>query len=114
MDINGLALSTSLVALCNVVILFAILRKNVGSLGARRIIVSYLKIIAASAVMGAVIYFLWGWLEGFAYRGLWELILLMLAVIITGAGVYIACTFLFRMDEVRFVLGLFKKFKKKG
>ena len=113
MDINGLALSTTLVALCNVVILFAILRKKVGSFGARRIMLSYLKICAAAAVMGTAIYFLWGWLEGFAYRGLWELILLMLAVIITGAGIYIACTFLFRMDEVRFVLGLFKKFKKK-
>ena len=113
MDINGLALSTTLVALSNVIILLVILRKKVGSFGAKRIMVSYLKIFAAAAIMSAVIYFLWSLVESFAFRGLWELILLMLLVIITGAGIYIACTFLFKMDEVRFVLGLFKKFKRK-
>ncbi|GAI25999.1 unnamed protein product, partial [marine sediment metagenome] len=29
-----------------------------------------------------------------------------------GAGIYIACTILFKMEEVKFVVGLFKKLKK--
>jgi putative peptidoglycan lipid II flippase len=112
MGAGGLALSTSLVALCNVAILVVILRKKVGNFGGRRIFISYGKIFAAAIVMSAVLYFLWKWLENFAYQGLWPLILLLFLVIFTGVGIYIACTILFKMEEVKFVVGLFKKFKK--
>ncbi len=112
--VGGLALSTSLVALCNVVILIVILRKKVGNFGGRRIFISYGKIFAAAIVMSAVLYFLWKWLGNFAYRGLWPLILLLFLVIFVGAGIYIACTVLFRMEEVKFVFGLFKKFRRNG
>jgi len=112
MDVSGLALSTTLVALCNVVILIIILRKKIGSFGGRRIFVSYGKILAAVAVMSAVLYFLWSWLEAYAYQGLWPLILLLLSAIIVSAGIYIACTFLFKMEEIKFVVNLFKKFRK--
>jgi len=111
MDVGGLALSTTLVALCNVVILIIILRKKIGDFGAGRIAISFGKIFAASTVMTAVLYFLWNWLVGFAYQSLWLLILLLFLTIITGAGIYISCTILFRMEEVKFVMGLFKKFK---
>ena len=111
MDVGGLALSTTLVALCNVVILIIILRKKIGDFGAGRIAISFGKIFAASTVMTAVLYFLWNWLVGFAYQSLWSLIMLLFLTIITGAGIYISCTILFRMEEVKFVMGLFKKFK---
>ena len=114
MDVSGLALSTTLVALCNVVVLIIILRKKIGNFGGRRIFISYGKILTASAVMGTSLYFLWNWLENFAYQGLWTLILFLFLAIIAGAGIYIACTVLFKMEEVKFVAGLFKKFKKKG
>ncbi len=113
MDISGLALSTTLVALCNVTALLIILRKKIGSFGGRRIVISYSKILAASVVMGIVLYFLWNWVEKFAYQNLWTLILFLFLVIIVGAGIYIACTFLFNMEEVKYVAGLFKKFKKR-
>jgi len=112
MDVSGLALSTTLVALFNVVILIVILRKKIGSFGGRRIFVSYGKILAAVAVMSTVLYFLWEWLEAYAYQGLWPLILLLLSAIIVSAGIYIACTFLFKMEEIKFVVNLFKKFRK--
>ena len=112
MDVSGLALSTTLVALCNVAILVIILKKKIGSFGGRKIIISYGKILAAVAVMGAVLYFLWGWLENFAYQDLWTLILLLFLAIVAGAGIYITCTFLFKMEEIKFVAGLFKKFGK--
>lgn len=112
MDVGGLALSTSLVALCNIVILIIILKKKVGNFGGTRIFKSYAKILAAAAVMSAVIFFLWRHLEGFAYEGLWSLILLLLLTIILGAGIYIGCTALFRMEEIKFVLGLLRKLKR--
>jgi putative peptidoglycan lipid II flippase len=112
MGVGGLALSTSLVALCNVVILVVILRKKVGNFGGRRIFVSYGKIFASAAIMSIVLYFSWKWLENFAYQGLWPLILLLFLAIVAGVGIYIVCTILFKMEEVKFAVGLFKKLKK--
>ncbi len=113
MDVGGLALSTSLVAICNVFILITILRKKVGSLGGKRIIKSYSKIFLASAVMGTVVYFLWSWISCFAYQSLPALIFSLLTVIILGAGIYILCTVWFRMEEIKFVADLLKNLRKK-
>src|SRR4029077_2902136 len=49
----GLALSTSLVALFGSVVLFEVLRRRIGSVQGRRITISFLKIAAASGLMGA-------------------------------------------------------------
>jgi putative peptidoglycan lipid II flippase len=113
MDAGGLALSTSLVALCNVVILLVIFRRRTGNLGGRRIAVSYLKIMLASAVMGAVLYFLWKYIEIFAYRSLVWFVLIMLGMIILGLSIYILLTILFRMEETRFVLKMLGSARKK-
>jgi len=112
MGVGGLALSTSLVALCNVIILIVILRKKVGSFGGRRISISFGKIFASTAIMGTIIFFLWDFVERYAYQGLWPFILLLFITILTGIGVYAGCTVLLRMEEVKFVFGLFKKFKR--
>ena len=107
-----MALSTSLVAIFNVTVLAIILRKNVGNFGGKRMVKSYGKILASSAIMGVVIYFLWRYLSGFTYNSLWSLILFLLLVIVVGAGIYISCTILFKMEEIKFVLGLFRRIKK--
>jgi len=113
LNIAGVALSTTLVAVYNVVTLTIILRKKIGFLGGKRIIKSYTKIVVSSAIMGAAIYFLWFYLERFAYINLWYNIIIVLSVIVLGAGLYVLFTYIFKMEEVKFVLGLFKKFKSK-
>ena len=62
--------------------------------------------------MSVTVFFLWNYLENFAYKSLWMLILFLFLVIILGAGIYIACTILLKMEEVKFVLGLFRKLKR--
>jgi putative peptidoglycan lipid II flippase len=111
-DVAGLALSTSMVALFNVAVLIVILRKKIGSFGGKRIFASYGKIFVSTAIMSTAIFFLWSYLEKFAYTGLWPLIVFLFLTIIAGAGIYIGCTILFKMEEVKFVLGLFKKLKR--
>jgi putative peptidoglycan lipid II flippase len=49
----GLALSTSLVALFSSIALFEVLRRRIGGIQGRRLTVSFVKIAAASAMMGA-------------------------------------------------------------
>jgi len=112
MGVGGLALSTSLVALLNVVILIIILRKKVGNFGGRRIFVSYGKIFISAAIMSIVLFFSWKLFERFAYRGLWPLILLLFLTIVVSIGIYIGCTIMFKMEEAKFAVGLFKKLKK--
>jgi peptidoglycan biosynthesis protein MviN/MurJ (putative lipid II flippase) len=51
---RGLALSTSTVALMNFALLYAIMRRRVEGIEGRRTAVAVGKIVAASAVMGAV------------------------------------------------------------
>lgn len=112
LGVAGVALSTSLVAGFNIMALLIILRKKVGCLGGRRIFKTYLKIFAASAVMGAVIYSLWYFLEKYAYINLLNLAIILLLIIAAGAGIYILLTYLLKMEEIRFVFGIVKNLKK--
>ena len=113
MNVSGVALSTTLVSVFNVVALIIILRKKVGFLGGKRIIKSYGKILLSSAVMGAIIYFLWYFLKKYAYTNLWYFIFILLSIIIAGTGLYLLFTYLLKMEEIKFVLGLFKNLKRK-
>lgn len=54
MGINGLALATSISAFVCTVLLFVSLRKKIGPLGMKKIGVSFIKIIAASLIMGII------------------------------------------------------------
>ena len=112
MDVSGLALSTTLVALVNVVVLLIILRKKVGNLGATRIISSYWKILVSTGIAGAAVYFMWKYLSVYAYRNLYWLIFGLFIVIVLGAGTYVAFTIIFKMDEIRFVLNMFKGMRR--
>jgi integral membrane protein MviN len=114
MNVSGVALSTTLVAVFNVAALIIILRKKVGFLGGKRIFKSYGKILLSSAVMGAIIYFLWYFLKKYAYANLWYFIIILLAIIIIGTGLYLLFTYLLKMEEIKFVLGLFKNLKRKN
>jgi putative peptidoglycan lipid II flippase len=112
LDVGGLALSTSLVALFNIIVLIIILRKNIGNFGGKRIFMSYAKMAASVAIMSVIVFFLWGYLEKFACTSTGMFALNLIIVIIVGAGVYIGCTILFRMEEIKFVLELFKSRRK--
>ncbi|MBU4292699.1 MAG: murein biosynthesis integral membrane protein MurJ [Actinobacteria bacterium] len=111
LNVAGVALSTSLVAAYNVLTLTFILRKKVGFLGGKRIAKSFGKILLSSAIMGAAIYFSWSFLEKYAYINLWYHIIILLSIIILGAGLYIFFTYIFKMEEVKFVFNLFKNLK---
>lgn len=108
LNVSGVALSTSIVGAINVIVLLIILRKKIGYLGGKKIILSYLKIIAASAIMCAIIYYLWKFLSAYFSSGTFMLLLLLAIIIIAGGGVYVLLTYLFKMEEVRFVANAVK------
>ncbi|MCL4417578.1 MAG: murein biosynthesis integral membrane protein MurJ [Actinobacteria bacterium] len=111
LNVAGLALSTSLVAAFNMLALIFILRKKVGFLGGKRIAKSFGKMLLSSAIMGAAIYFVWSLLEKYAYINLWYHTIILLLIIIMGVGLYILSTYIFKMEEIKFVVNMFKKLK---
>jgi putative peptidoglycan lipid II flippase len=64
MGYRGLALGTSLAALFNAVILFVLLRRELHGLNEGRLLSSFIRVVIASAVMGAVAVVVDGWLGG--------------------------------------------------
>src|SRR5680860_88420 len=108
LNVSGVALSTSIVGAVNVIVLIIILRKKIGVLDGKKITISYLKIISASGVMCLVIYYLWKYLYKYFSSGTFMLLLLLVIIIILGGGIYILLTYLFKMEEVRFVANAVK------
>jgi putative peptidoglycan lipid II flippase len=108
LNVSGVALSTSIVGAINVIVLIIILRKKIGALDGKKITFSYLKIIAASGVMCLIIYFLWKYLYKYFSSGTFMLLLLLAIVIVLGGAVYIFLTYLFKMEEVKFVANAIK------
>jgi len=108
LNVGGVALSTSIVGAINVIVLIIILRKKIGVLDGKKITISYLKIISASGVMCLIIYYLWKYLYKYFSSGTFMLLLLLVIIIILGGGIYILLTYLFKMEEVRFVVDAVK------
>ena len=61
MGFTGLALGTSIAAIFNAAVLIVLLRRNLGGLDERRILGSFVRIIAASAAMGVAAAAVDGW-----------------------------------------------------
>jgi putative peptidoglycan lipid II flippase len=64
MGYRGLALGTSVAALFNATVLFVLLRRSLGGLNDTRLLASFARIVAASAVMGVVAMLVDRWLSG--------------------------------------------------
>jgi putative peptidoglycan lipid II flippase len=99
LKIAGLALATSLSGIITFFILFAILRKRLGDFKVREIIVSFLRILAASLCMGIVSFSVSKSI--FLEANLPEKILNLCAAIITGLITYTASCFIFRVIEMQ-------------
>lgn len=93
--IGGLALATSISALVTTVLLFISLRNKIGSFGIKNILISFLKILLASMIMGGVSKMIFIYLN----NNISQNISLIFAVI-TGAILYFTIIFFMKIDEV--------------
>lgn len=108
----GLALAYSLAGLLSCFLLYRILQVKVTGLDSRGIIISFLKVLFASLVMGACVYMSMIWMESLLdiSSKLGQIIELTGAVLV-GVVVYGGMALLLRMPEVYEVIGRFKKRK---
>jgi len=101
LKVGGLALSTTLSGALSFVLLMIFLRKKIGNIMAREILYDFLKIFAASAIMGFVIFVL---NSKFYYRlqnsGMFIKIACICWFLFAGISTYIFSAFLLKVDEI--------------
>ena len=109
----GLALSSVISIMVQVVLLLVLLRRKMGRIGFRSIIKPALKLFFASAIMGVWLwflqrYFLWGENTAAARK-----ILQLLFMIASGGLIYIIICYLIRVDELKTVLNIIRSKMKR-
>ncbi len=100
---NGLAFANAIASMSNFVLLFYFLRRRLGGIGTRKIVVSFVKILTASAVMGLA-----GWtvLQGEIWTSSGHVLLKSVwlsATILMCIGIYMLLMYLLRSEEMNYV-----------
>ncbi len=112
---GGLALSLSLSSTVQLLLLVFILKRRGDLLDFKSMIFSAGKSLAASAVMGLVLYDLNGrWLTLGKPGNFWDLALTLTGVISVGVAVYFLMARIFRCREISSILGMFKPSVRKS
>jgi len=113
---GGLALAYSLAGIINLIALLWLLRRKIGLLGGRLMLLSFAQTLLASAVMGVAVYFTARWSAiflGLASKWL-QLLQISLAAAV-GIIVFSLIALAFRMEEAQLVAEiLMKKFRRRA
>lgn len=108
LGIGGLALATSISALAATGLMFYSLRRKIGALGAKQMIISFVKIGFASIVMGIGAKVIFESLSLFIHPNL-----ALLLAIAAGAAIYFVVILFTKIDDVTVIMNeLKKKFRK--
>ncbi len=115
LGVRGIALAFSLTAAFNVLALFYMLRRQIGVLGLKRMIVSFTKIIAASLIMALVAYFTSLGLENFLdISSKINQIIQVGITILVAAVVYGGIALALKMEEANPLINTLKRRFGKG
>jgi len=98
---RGLALSTSTVALGNCALLYAIMQRRINGIEGKRTLVTVLKIIFASLVMGSVCWAISHWVSGMFGRSFAARLLNVAGSVSAGAGVFYLAASLVKVEELK-------------
>jgi putative peptidoglycan lipid II flippase len=114
MQYRGLALATSIATTLTTGYLYYRIRQKIGSFRLVDIIKCLLKSIAASVIMGVLVYYSYSNLIAiFGGNTIYELVVLLLSIFL-GALVYFVILYLLRVNEMTWFINLFKnKFLKR-
>jgi putative peptidoglycan lipid II flippase len=112
---GGLALSLSLSSTVQLLLLIFILRRRGDLLDLKSMVSSAGRSLAASAVMGVVLYGLHGrWWSPRESSSVWSLALTLTSMVVVGGTVYFLMARLFRCPEVPAIFRMFKPMVRKA
>lgn len=101
---KGLALATSISATITTLMLFVDLRKKVGPIGIKNILISFIKTLFAGLIMGIVVYLLYYRVGGLLPDiKIIQMLILLLSVAV-GASTYFFLCLVFRVNEMKFLV----------
>ncbi len=105
---GGLALATSISALFNILLLIYYLRKRLGLMGGRKILLSTLKLALSSTLMGIIIYICnYAWFDPLDSLGV--RVVVLTGCIFAGIVSFGTISYLMKNEELHFFLGFIKK-----
>src|ERR1700734_3776233 len=103
---RGLAFSTGCVAICNFLLLYALMQRHLGGLESRRMLVTLVKIGLAGAALAAVCAASNHWLlADWATQALWRKTLVLLVTVAVAGGVFGLCAAALKVEELMALLG---------
>jgi putative peptidoglycan lipid II flippase len=110
---GGLALATSLSSTLNLILLFRKLGPKLGGIDIRKNIKSLLRIFLCSLPMGLAAYFICSIGHWSTAGNVGEKILILFAGIVIGLGIYLACSYWMKNEEMLFLLNIVKRKMKR-
>ena len=113
---QGLALSTSLTAIANFLLLYYLMRRRVGDLESRNLLVMMGKLVIAGGVLaGTCLLGQWLLLDGFDHFRLIDKLFGLFTVILVAAGAFFAVCYLLRFEEMQEAVGIVaRKLRRRG
>jgi putative peptidoglycan lipid II flippase len=104
---GGLALATSIAALFNIILLIYYLRKRLGLMGGRKILLSTLKLALSSTLMGVIIYLCnAAWFDPSAPLG--GKVMVLTGCVFSGIISFGTLSYLLKNEEMMFFFNFFK------
>lgn len=101
---SGLALATSISATISTILLMWKLRNKIGSLDIKGYLICFLKTLAASLIMGLLVYLMYYKLGAFLPAKKIVQILLLIASVGVGAVLYFALCMVFKVKELQVII----------
>jgi len=103
---SGLALATSISATLTTIMLFLSLRKKIGKIGLMKYLICFIKTLAASLIMGLVVFLIYYKLGALLPATKIIQIIILLISVLAGAIAYFSLCIVFKVDELKMI---FKK-----
>ena len=110
---GGLALATSLSSTLNLILLFWKLNSKLGKINIRKNIKSLLRNVFCSLPMGVAAYLICSTGNWSTTGNVGEKVLLLLIGIVIGLGIYLACSYWVKNEEMLFLLKMVRR-KRRG
>jgi putative peptidoglycan lipid II flippase len=105
----GLALATSLSSTLNLILLYRKLSPRLGGIDLRKSVVSLIRIFLCSLPMGLVAYLICFFGNWTTSGNVFEKGLLLITGILVGLGVYVACSYWAKNEELLFLLKMVRR-----